>query len=288
MFADPIWVKMRFGYWTSPDGVQWKRVSTIFESSGEFQGKDPRASLWSPLPVWDDGEKRWNLFYVAYRSAPGDGKAFMTNHHGEIWRAVSTTPGQQGIGGPYKDLGVVMRPGPESESWEGLQGTDSFFPYKVGGTWYALYGSAWSQTMPIKHWLVGTASAPNLGGPWKRMPGINPSPIEKRFIENPIVEPVPGGGWMCVYDTNPEDAIGYAYSADGIHWNPGHELGIQPKHNVWSAEVRTPLGLIPEGNGEYTIFYTGFEKTPDWPALLKGNGGDARCAIGSVRVRLRR
>jgi hypothetical protein len=31
-------------------------VSTLFESSGEFAGADPRASLWSPLPVYDERE----------------------------------------------------------------------------------------------------------------------------------------------------------------------------------------------------------------------------------------
>src|SRR5690242_14883019 len=45
MVGDPIWVKMKFGHWSSPDGLQWKRVSTLYESSGEFQGKDPRAAL---------------------------------------------------------------------------------------------------------------------------------------------------------------------------------------------------------------------------------------------------
>jgi hypothetical protein len=62
MAGDPIWVKMRLGHWTSRDRLGWKRESTVAESSGEFEGKDPRAALWSPLPVWDAGENRWNLF----------------------------------------------------------------------------------------------------------------------------------------------------------------------------------------------------------------------------------
>src|SRR5438093_5500067 len=53
MAGDPIWVKMRLGHWTSRDRLRWKRAGTVAESSGEFRGKDPRASLWSPLPVWD-------------------------------------------------------------------------------------------------------------------------------------------------------------------------------------------------------------------------------------------
>ncbi|MBA4167814.1 MAG: beta-galactosidase, partial [Chitinophagaceae bacterium] len=48
MTGEPLWVKMRFAYWTSTDRIHWKRISTVRESSGEFNGKDPRASLWSP------------------------------------------------------------------------------------------------------------------------------------------------------------------------------------------------------------------------------------------------
>lgn len=113
MVADPIWVKMKLGYWRSGDGLRWRRVSTVFESSGEFEGQDPRAALWSPLPVFDNAENRWDLFYVAYRAAPGAGGQFLLNHRGEIWRAVSQESGREGIGGPYKDVGVVMRPGPD-------------------------------------------------------------------------------------------------------------------------------------------------------------------------------
>ena len=155
MVDDPIWVRMRLGHWTSADREHWTRVATIRESSGEFTGADPRAALWSPLPVWDDGEERWNLFYVAYRSKPGDGTAFTLNYEGRIWRAQSTVRGESGISGPYEDLGVVMEPGSQSMSWEGLQGTDSFFPWHVGKDWYAMYGSAQSEHLPIKHWLVG-------------------------------------------------------------------------------------------------------------------------------------
>ena len=285
MVADPIWVKMKLAYWRSGDGLNWKRVATVFESSGEFEGKDPRAALWSPLPVFDDGDNRWNLFYVAYRAAPGTGGQFLLNHKGEIWRAVSIKPGRDGIGGPYKDMGVVMRPGPDSGPWEGLQGTDSFFPYRVGNDWYALYGSARTEKVPIEHWLVGMASAPAIGGPWKRMSGINPAPIEKVFIENPIVEPLPRGGYLCVYDSNVADAIGYAFSPDGIHWRPGKALVIQPKAGVWAKDVRTPLGLVAEGGGVYSVYYTGFEQEPDWKALLAGQGGKTSCAIGLVKLR---
>jgi len=284
MVGDPIWVKMQLGYWRSGDGRQWQRISTLFASSGEFEGKDPRASLWSPLPIFDESQGRWNLFYVAYRASPSTVRAFMLNHAGQIWRAVSRVAGVEGIGGPYQDVEVILKPGPESDAWEGLQGTDSFFPYPVGKEWRALYGSAKTEVMPIEYWRVGLASAPAIGGPWRRVSASNPSPIEKVFIENPVVEALPGGGYLCVYDSKVPDAIGYAFSADGVHWTAGHAIKIQPTAQVWACDVRTPLGLVNEGGNEYSVFYTGFETEPDWNSLMSGRGLNTSCAIGLARV----
>ena len=288
MAGDPIWAKMRFGHWRSENGADWKRVGTLYESSGDCGGKDPRAALWSPLMVFDTQENRWYLFYVAYNCKPNTSQQFLVNHAGHIWRAISQSPGEAGIGGPYKDVGVMMRPGPDSLPWEGLQGTDSFFPYRVGERWYALYGSAKTEQLPIRHWLVGPATAPSLGGPWRRVRENNPAGMEQKFIENPIVTELPGGGYISVYDSDGADSIGYAFSKDGIRWETGKRLRIQSRPGVWSKEVRTPLGLIPEGGDEYTIFYTGFEDHPNWEAFMAGKPGNARCSIGRARVRLRR
>jgi len=43
------------------------------------------------------------------------------------------------------------------------------------------------------------------------------------------------------------------------------------------------MSLIDEGNGKYTVFFTGFEQTPDWPRLLTGIGKET-CAIGFVEI----
>jgi hypothetical protein len=64
-------VKTKLAHWSSNDRLHWKRVSTLYESSGEFAGQDPRASLWGPMFVYDDPSQRWDLVYVAYRGAPG-------------------------------------------------------------------------------------------------------------------------------------------------------------------------------------------------------------------------
>ena len=285
MVGDPHWVRMKLAHWTSADGVNWRRVGTLRESSGDFTGKDPRAALWSPMPIFDDAQNRWNLFYVAYQAAPDTPNQWLTNHEGRIWRAVSQVPGRTGIGGPYKDVGIVLERGKDSDSWEGLQGTDSFFPYKAGGKWYALYGSARTQSLPITHWQVGLAQAPSIGGPWKRCSESNPLMVEPVFIENPIVSRLENGGYIAIYDNHKPNSIGYTFSSDGVHWSPGLQLAVQTGSGIWATEVRTPLGLIDEGNGNFTLFYSANQR-------ISGQHADANGivltpgAIGMVKVQL--
>ena len=126
------------------------------------------------MPVYSDRDERWNLFYVAYRCAPDPPDRWLTNHEGRIWRAVSQTPGPHGYDGPYRDVGIVLEPGADSDSWEGLQGTDSFFPFRVGERWLAFYGSANTQDKQIGKWQVGLAESETLAGTWKRLSATNP------------------------------------------------------------------------------------------------------------------
>jgi hypothetical protein len=260
MVGDPHWVKMRLAHWSSQDCLHWRRLGTVAESSGDFTGKDQRAALWSPLPVYDPEDGKWNLFYVAYQAAPDTLYQWLTNHEGRIWRAVSVIPGEDGIDGPYKDVGIVLQRGEDSDSWEGLQGTDSFFPYRVGNGWYALYGSAHTEKLPISSWQVGLAKAPGLAGPWVRCMDLNPLKVEPRFIENPIVTELSDGTYVAVYDSHTPNSIGYTFSSDGLHWSAGQHLTVQDGPGVWASEVRTPLGLIPEKKDSFTLFYTANEK----------------------------
>ena len=287
MVGDPHWVKMRLAHWTSPDRLHWRRVSTLFESSGDFTGKDPRAALWSPMPVFDTTAGRWNLFYVAYAASPDTTKEWLTNHEGRIWRAVSQHSGLEGIYGPWKDAGIVLERGKDSDFWEGLQGTDSFYPYRVGDRWYALYGSAHTESLPISLWQVGLASAANLAGPWTRCSALNPLRVEARFIENPVVTELADGSWLAVYDNHVPNEIGYMISDDGIHWSAGQHLAVQSGRHIWATEVRTPLGLVQENNGTFTLFYTANQKVSG--AHADGYGVNLTPgALGYTEVRLYR
>jgi len=151
-------IHMRFDHWVSHDGMNWTHAGKIYESSGNFDGTDRRGSTWAPMLTYDEESELWHLFYVAYRGSPAyrtplglyGGKALhaYTQFDGEIWHSVSTVRGEQGIGGPYKDVGPILDQeslggfSPEKDSWEGDHGCDMFFPYRLrNGSWVALYGS---------------------------------------------------------------------------------------------------------------------------------------------------
>lgn len=292
MCGDPRFVKTRIAHWTSEDRIHWKRIGTLFESTAEMSGKDVHASLWGPMPVYNEKAQEWDMFYVGYRAEPEastyppklaseDTNPYLEhpdaehrnphiyyNSSGVILRAISRMKGPRGIGGPYKEAGVILKPGPESQPWEGIQGTDSFFPYRVGDRWYAFYGSCHCETLPVKAWQVGLATAPDLAGPWTRVAKGNPIPLDPHFVENPVVTQLEDGSYIAVFNGPVGDAFGYAISVDGVHWNHGANLVVQPKgKGYWADPVRTPLGLIKESNGTYSLFYTGILKSQDSDAF---------------------
>ena len=268
MVGDPKCNKLKLGHWTSQNRISWSRHETVHESSGETTGKDPRAALWAPMPVYDERAELWNVFYVAYRGSEwklgGNGQLVCPNHDGRIWRAVSTVKGPEGIHGPWVDVGVILQPGPESDGWEGSQGVDSFYPYKVGDKWLGFYGSSDAMS-----WFrVGLAEAPSLAGPWKRLTALNPVTLSgPRGSENPVVTRLESGRYVAVFESVfREDGFGYADSLDGVHWSAARELQlhVSPDH---LQKTRTPLGLVPEPDGLFTVLYTGFAKADGWGEL---------------------
>lgn len=261
--GDPKWVKMRMAHWKSEDGLDWQRVSTLFESSGDYTGEDPRAALWSPMPVYNDEDSTWYMTYVAYRCKPDTKQQFLNNHDGRIWQARSLVKGKDGIGGPYEDIAVIQEPGPLADEWEGLQGSDSFFPYKVGNKWLAFTGSAKTEKLPMEFWGNGLALAPALTGPWIRLSKRSPVDFGTNFSENPIVTQLDDGTLIAVMDSH-GTGFGYSVSVDGLNWSKMKYVQVTNKLDTWWAEFRTPLGLIQEDDGLFTIFFTVMKEGTDY------------------------
>ncbi|UTT63616.1 glycoside hydrolase family protein [Microcella humidisoli] len=280
LIAEPLWSRTVLAHWSSGDGFSWQRVSSLRESTGDFSGLDRRAAYFSPMPIYDDDTDRWQLFYVSYRSAPGISNR---NHDGMIWRAQSAVHGRAGIGGPYIDQDVAMRPDEHSQSWEGHQGTDSFYAYRGERGWIGLYGSCDVDQYPNCNWAVGVARADTLTGTWTREPRGNPVTAEPKFIENPVVVTLDDGTFLSVYENDALDpafarSIGIMTSLDGISWTREEPLFLPDDLCPWASRVRTPLSFIPDGDA-WRIYFTAFDDRGALPGSTSfGN-------VGMVRVR---
>ena len=258
MVGDPLWVNMRTGHWKSADGVTWKRVGTLRQSDGDTTGKSQNAAPWGPMVVYVAEDSLWHLVYVNYRSKPE-----CRNYDGVIQHAVSGVAGINGIDGPYTDTNELLRYDVDPDPWEGLQGVDSFFPYRIKDRWYGLYGSAtienWGKGCK---WNIGLATSDRIEGPWKRMSELNPVD-STNFAENPIVSQLDNGAYIAIVDGGPwVNKMGYLLSWDGLHWSKVRHIEIEPTVKRWWGDMRTPLSLIKEPDGTYTMFFTAYRDLP--------------------------
>jgi hypothetical protein len=268
-------VKTRIGHWESPDALHWKRVGTVYQASGNYAVceednpmNDRRGAIWSYNAVFNEKEDRWYGYYLTYTVD----KNIKPNHSfGRIWCTKSQTKGMEGIGGPYPEGQLIMEPGLDSQPWEGRQGVASFYPYPVKEGWLAFYAGAFPYKTWADYprnsgtgWLVGLAKAKTMDGPWTRLDtAINPvKSIHPQFVENPLVYRMPNGIYLALFDGGPDQGehrfanmIGYTVSKDGLHWSEARYIPLHTKVRCWWNTMRTPLCLIPEGDGVYTILY---------------------------------
>ncbi len=251
---------LRIAYWTSPDAINWKRQSTIVNSIPGRTATNPKSEVWVSSIIFNDEENAWNIFYVAYRAGDSTkGEIAGNDYAGRVWRAKSVVNGRTGIAGPYADMDVVLEPDEHSQPWEGQQAVASFFPYKVGNTWYAMYDG--HNHLPKTGWPTGMAFAEKINGPWMRMPeGFNPLNVVDTFMENAVVSRLKDGRYMMMFDSFGDYEIGYSLSADGVHWDKEVRVKIQSPNKKWAEPgdhfTRTPLCAIEEDDGTFTVIYT--------------------------------
>ena len=83
--------------------------------------------------------------------------------------------------------------------------------------------------------------------------------------------------------------FGYSVSVNGLNWSAMKYVVVTDKLQSWWAEFRTPLGLIPEEDGTFTVFFTAMkEKTDYWEHMGEKDysldtGFDS---MGMLKVRL--
>jgi hypothetical protein len=290
VFDEPKTGVSRLVLFDSEDGVSFDKRLVLADTDRDPADPVEGTTPWSPMAVYDPAAGRWSVFFVVYRQKPGSEQPY--NMSGVIGRLDSTSPGHEGIGGPYSEP-VLVDFSAEGDAWEGGAGIVSYFPYLVGEDWYAFFGAntapTWIEpdslpqednTQQIK-FHVGLARAESLTGRWTRVSELNPVLMDPEFIENPIVTRVRPDLYAVVYDGGNRHEISYAFSSDGVHWEP-EQLMVLPEVPAWLDAVRTPLGLIPEDDGTFTLFFTAFDGVnPEGvhPLWHDGFGYVGRCRV---------
>jgi hypothetical protein len=267
LFDAPKTAATRLAVWTSADGESFDRLATLAETNYDWNDTTHRMSPWSPIPVYDTATDQWRVFHVGYRRKPGSDQFF--NMAGKIAHLESQVSGKAGISGPYRDAGWVEF-ADHPDPWEGTAGQLSFFPYETSGGWSAFFGAndvpqsidhsvpAFEQADLGTRFRVGLARASTCSGPWVRRSDSNPVLLDEAFVENPVVTRVHDSLYIAVFDGGRARELSYSMSADGLTWERARRISLEDApHSL--AVARTPLGLIPEDDGTFTLYITAFD-----------------------------
>ncbi len=244
---------------------------------------------WQPVPQpylqFNANRSRWQLMHIW---CIDNRVGWIPNC--TIVRMTSRTLGRRGITGPWAEDGVMLAPQDDTQPWEDGELDSVSNPWRVGERYFVFVGSGGDCGF-----CVGLAWAANASGPFTRLanhsasllinsslwaPGGQKYPYS--YNENPLVTQLPGSGtYVSVFDwlkpevtTGHDGVFGMSYSTDGISWPAEHGVAMSLlPHNasgsgapLWTGRARTPLSLIDEGDGTYTMFYTGFGGTGSEPA----------------------
>lgn len=260
---------------------QWKNASKTALNYWAVYQCDPNdllASPWAPVPVFDEGDNHWHVLFVSYQC---DFTTLVRCGTGNIFGARSVNLGKDGIGGPYElysskgAAGIVLGPNATAagtrwgDAGRGERFVDQMGVYSLGdGRGYAAFTGA----------SFNVATAPSVRGPWKVSPdaqtkvfSTETSHYNENAIATPITTPDNQTIFGAVFDAVVHESygFGFAYSADGIRWGPQMGAAVEVPNGV-----RTPLGLLEEPDGTYTMFFTRrFPNCRYGPKMMDNSGG---------------
>ena len=174
IYTKPRVIAMRLGVYRSSDGLHWVRQRSLRTSLENATNSATNAngtafglhaSTWGDVFVHDPANDTWLLSYVGYASGHSD-----PNYQGTIFARYAAVAGDAGLdsdfgeqnhGDPFAPTApsvfagdrVLLAPDDYPQWWnhsdnlwphrcQGIQGTDSFFPYQLAdGTWAAFVGA---------------------------------------------------------------------------------------------------------------------------------------------------
>lgn len=261
----------------SNDGFQWRRVGALTEIQYDPSRPVKKYIQLGPAqPFYDEKTQRWSLYYNQFEC---QGRAWQEGS--TLWCAQSKVEGMKGIRGPWDFPGKqIMFPGASYPKESVIESITSPFQVK-DGRWAVIVGGNGHPYEPkYGHWWAMICTAPTPQGPWTFDEQHSPCTMvdPTGFIENPTVTKVRGpvSGkeyWVSTFDflrDIPYNTIGFSWSEDGLSWPMSQgqivnlDEGLTPGEKGWwkgAWAIRTPHQLIDEGDGTYTVFFTGSTQT---------------------------
>jgi len=250
------WVPARIGHWKSVDGDNWNRLGAIVQGTNVSDDRR-KSATWSPSFFWNEDDNRWNIFWR------GDNAAFR-------WQ--SQVAGSDGVEGPYEEVKMVV----PHDTDRGDKTWASGWIHSFGNVFRADDGRLYSFFSDYiiengeVNWPTGLlVSEGGVDGPWKYLGTPTPA---FNYCENPFVSKY-DGIYFCPYDDLQHlHSIGLGYSTDGVNWNrvivdlDGHADWVQGNDLM---SFRTPMGLIKEPDGTYTVFFTALQKEQSYFSVGK-------------------
>lgn len=271
------WSENHLEYWVSDDGKDFQRKDVLRHQYVNKETGKTHQSL-HPYPFFSGAENRWYMIFMEYVvDKQWDGES------GKIWCVPSRNNGPEGIEGPWnfdeRYEFVPKQCAPFNNSIPVATSTSSPFQVK-DGRWAVLVSTNYYEN-GLQRWPVMLHFSEQQKGPFlPAKEAVSPPMIEPTgYVENALVMKVKGPAsgrdyWVAVFDFlapevahyQPGSVFGFSYSEDGIHWPKEHGQavnindGLTPGQQGWWRNqwaVRTPHQLVDEGNGTYSVFFTG-------------------------------
>jgi hypothetical protein len=289
------WARSQLDHWMSDDGRQFRHVG-VMRADYEDKATGVKHIFTAPIPFFAEKEDRWYLSYGEFVAKIGGG---WSPSAGTMWCAPSKEAGLAGVAGPY-DFGKRYEYVPRQ--CLNKRPVSNSAPFQVkDGRWAVLVCPNGEAGKDSGRWPILLSFAPTPLGPFPATPEplVLPMIEPTGLTENPMPVKVKGPNsgrdyWVAVFDflapevTSyvPKTVFGFSWSEDGIAWPKDHGQAVNvddglPKgqkgwwRGAWA--IRTPHQMLDEGDGTYTIFFTG---------ATTENYFQGFRAVGKVTVRL--
>lgn len=297
------WSRSQADHWLSWDGVKWEHGGVLLaprteEKTGLF------LTYGHPTPFFVQEQNQWYMSYSVFRNS----RAGWVPNNTIVYLAKSKLRGAGGIYGPWDFPGeVIFTPGVSSPS-SNMVAVSISCPFQVkDGRWAIFFCPSIGEGHPIpmpsatQRWPVALSFGSSPTGPFKcanpceRVPMIDPPDFTENVLPIKIRGPVTGRDyWVAVFDFlapevsdfTPKNVFGFSWSPDGVNWPKENGQLVNVDDGLAAGErgwwrgpwaLRTPHQMIDEGDGTYTIFFTG--------GTHENHFDDFR-AVGMVRVKL--